>query len=149
MPILRSFITKKNEIIRDFRDKNGIGFYWADLNTNDSREECNRMGHCGRSAGNLYSLRLTSPIENTKFSKNRSYVTASVNDDGVLLQMKGPHNKKPSEELHPYIVPFILNDIVNEFGSEYQSSEDFSLGDLPDDKIKEIFNREFSREILL
>ena len=55
--------------------------------------------------------------------------------------MKGPHNKKPSEELHPYIVPFILNDIVREFGSEYQSSEDFSLTDLPEDKIKEVYDQ--------
>ena len=37
-------------ILLDFRDKNGLGFYWANLETNDSREECERMGHCGRTA---------------------------------------------------------------------------------------------------
>lgn len=132
---------EEHPVVVDFRNESGNGYYWVDLESKDCDEESKRMGHCGRSAGNLYSLRFTSPIENTKFTKNRSFVTASVNDSGVLLQMKGPHNKKPSEELHPYIVPFILNDIVEEFGSEYQSSEDFSLTDLPEDKIKEIYDQ--------
>jgi hypothetical protein len=131
---------EEHPVVIDFRNEKGNGYYWVDLESKDCDEESKRMGHCGRSAGNLYSLRFTSPIENTKFTKNRSYVTASVNDSGVLLQMKGPHNKKPSEELHPYIVPFILNDIVDEFGSEYQSSEDFSLTDLPEDKIREVYD---------
>ncbi len=131
---------EEHPVVIDFRNEKGHGYYWVDLESKDCDEESKRMGHCGRSAGNLYSLRFTSPIENTKFTKNRSYVTASVNDSGVLLQMKGPHNKKPSEELHPYIVPFILNDIVDEFGSEYQSSEDFSLTDLPEDKIREVYD---------
>lgn len=132
---------EEHPVVVDFRNEKGNGYYWVDLETKDCNEESKRMGHCGRSAGNLYSLRFTSPIENTKFTKNRSFVTASVNEDGVLLQMKGPHNKKPSEELHSYIVPFILNDIVGKFGSEYQSSEDFSLTDLPEDKIKEIYDQ--------
>jgi hypothetical protein len=132
---------EEHPVVIDFRNEKGNGYYWVDLESKDCDEESKRMGHCGRSAGNLYSLRFTSPIENTKFTKNKSYVTASVNDSGVLLQMKGPHNKKPSEELHSYIIPFILNDIVNEFGSEYQSSEDFSLTDLPEDKISEIYDQ--------
>jgi hypothetical protein len=50
-------------IIIDFRDENGFGYYWVDLETNDSREECERMGHCGRSSkGKLYSLRSVSQI---------------------------------------------------------------------------------------
>jgi hypothetical protein len=126
-------------VFKDFRNENGYGYYWVDLETKDCDEESKRMGHCGRSAGNLYSLRLTSPIENTKFSKNKSLITASVNDNGVLLQMKGPHNKKPSEELHPYIVPFILSRVVWDMGSEYESSEDFQLTDLDDEKIKYVY----------
>ena len=34
-----------HDIIIDFRNKNGEGFYWVDLNTNNSSEECDRMGH--------------------------------------------------------------------------------------------------------
>jgi len=32
---------EKNDIVKDYRNKDGVGFYWVDLNTNDSREECN------------------------------------------------------------------------------------------------------------
>jgi hypothetical protein len=46
---------ENNPIVLDFRDENGDGFYWVDLQTNNSSEECNRMGHCGRSSyGTLY-----------------------------------------------------------------------------------------------
>jgi hypothetical protein len=130
---------EEHPIVVDFRNEKGYGYYWVNLETRDCTEESKRMGHCGRSAGVLYSLRLTSPIENTKFSKNKSLVTASVNDDGTLLQMKGPHNKKPSEELHPYIVPFILSDVVENLGSEYASDQDFQLVDLSDEEIKKIY----------
>ena len=130
---------EEHNVFKDFRNENGYGYYWVDLETKDCDEESKRMGHCGRSAGNLYSLRLTSPIENTKFSKNKSLITASVNDEGVLLQMKGPHNKKPSEELHQYIVPFLLSRVVWSMGSEYQSSEDFQLVDLNDENIKYVY----------
>jgi hypothetical protein len=130
---------EEHPVVVDFRNDKGFGYYWVDLETRDCDEESKRMGHCGRSSGNLYSLRFTSPIENTKFTKNRSFVTASVNDDGVLLQMKGPRNKKPTSETHPYIIPFIMSDIVEKFGSEYASEEDFQLTDLPEEKIKEIY----------
>lgn len=130
---------EEHPVVVDFRNDKGFGYYWVDLEARDCSEESKRMGHCGRSSGNLYSLRFTSPIENTKFTKNRSFVTASVNDDGTLLQMKGPRNKKPLDETHPYIISFILSDIVNKFGSEYASEEDFQLTDLPEEKIKEIY----------
>ena len=34
---------EENPTILDFTDENGNGFYWADLNTKNSSEECNRM----------------------------------------------------------------------------------------------------------
>lgn len=136
-----SIIDYKEEhpVIKNFRDKNGYGYYWVDLESKDCDEEAKRMGHCGRSAGNLYSLRLTSPIENTKFTKNKSLVTASINDDGIVLQMKGPSNKKPSKDLHPYIIKFLKTRFVWGFGYEYQSSEDFQLTDLEDEEIKDLY----------
>ena len=133
---------EKNEIIRDFRDKNGIGFYWADLNTNDSREECNRMGHCGRtsSSNTIYSLRETKKLKDN-YTINKSHLTAAIGDeDGFMYQLKGPKNSKPKSEYHPYITDLILNtDIVKGFGSEYNSADDFSIADLPEDQIKQIY----------
>jgi len=139
---------EKNEIIKDFRDENGNGFYWADLNTKDSKEESERMGHCGRSSyGYIYSLRETKPINN-KYTINRSHLTTAIGNDGIMYQLKGPKNSKPKEEYHNYILPlfYVLGGegeeddyLVKGFGTEYASQQDFKLSDLPDDVIRELY----------
>jgi len=139
---------EKNEIIKDFRDENGNGFYWADLNTKDSKEESERMGHCGRSIyGYIYSLRETKPINN-KYTINRSHLTAAIGNDGVMYQLKGAKNSKPKEEYHNYILPlfYVLGGkgeeddyLVQGFGSEYAAQQDFKLTDLPDEVIKDLY----------
>ena len=92
-----------NEII--ITDENGNGFYWADLNTKNSSEECNRMGHCGRSSyGSLFSLRQNIPLNN-KYKLNKSVLTAAIGEDSILYQLKGVKNSKPKDEYHQYILP--------------------------------------------
>jgi hypothetical protein len=141
---------EENTIIKDFRDADGNGFYWADLNTNTSDEECKRMGHCGRtgSNNNLYSLRENKKLPGGKFTLNKSHLTASIGNDGILYQLKGPKNSKPQEEFHQYILPlfFVLGGggeeedyLIQGFGSEYASNLDFKITDLPDDTIKELY----------
>jgi hypothetical protein len=140
--------TEKNPIIKDFRDENGNGFYWADLQTKDCTEEKARMGHCGRSSmGYLYSLRETRPI-NDKFKINKSHLTASIGDDGIMYQLKGPKNWKPKEEFHSYILPlfYVLGGegeeddyLIQGFGTEYASQQDFKLTDLPDEVIRNLY----------
>jgi hypothetical protein len=135
---------EKHPIIKDFRDENGNGFYWVDLETKSSPEECNRMGHCGQSdKGTLYSLRETKEINN-KYKINKSHLTASIGTDGFMYQLKGPKNSKPKEEFHNYILPLFyvkLDDgyLVQGFGTEYQSQEDFKLSDLPGPVIRGLF----------
>lgn len=139
---------EKNEIIKDFRDENGNGFYWADLDTMDSGEEKERMGHCGRSRyGYIYSLRETRPI-NDKFKINKSHLTAAIGNDGILYQLKGPKNSKPKEEYHNLILPlfYVLGGegeeddyLIQGFGAEYASDQDFKLSDLPDDVIRDLY----------
>jgi hypothetical protein len=139
---------EKNEIIKDFRDENGNGFYWADLNTKDSKEESERMGHCGRSSyGYIYSLRETKPINN-KYTINRSHLTTAIGTDGIMYQLKGPKNSKPKEEYHQYILPlfYVLGGegeeddyLVQGFGTEYASQQDFKLSDLPEDVIRDLY----------
>ncbi len=127
---------------------NGNGFYWTNLQTNNSDEECERMGHCARTGeGTLYSLREVKPI-NEKFKLNKSHLTASINEDrGIIYQLKGPKNSKPKDVFHKYIVPlFYLIDedgkpFIKGFGSEYESELDFKIFDLPLDSIKEIYNK--------
>lgn len=139
---------ENNPILIDFRDVNGNGFYWANLQTNNSDEECERMGHCARTGeGTLYSLREVKPV-GEKLKLNRSHLTASINEDsGFIYQLKGPKNSKPKDVFHKYIVPlFYLIDedgkpFIKGFGSEYQSELDFKIFDLPLDSVKEIYNK--------
>jgi hypothetical protein len=132
-------------IIIDFR-KDGEGYYWVDLETKNSDEECKRMGHCGRSSyGYLYSLRSDKKLPGGKFKLNRSHLTAAIGTDGIMYQLKGPKNSKPKEEYHQYITPlFSYEDdgdyLIQGFGSEYASNQDFKLTDLPDQTIKELYN---------
>ena len=127
-------------IVLDFRDKDGFGYYWVDLETRSCDKEKSRMGHCATSRGTLYSFRKNEKIPNTNFTKNSSFLTASIDGDGTLLQLKGPKNSKPDEKWFPYIVPLIMSDNVTEFGSEYDSANDFSVGDLPEEQIRTIYN---------
>ena len=136
---------RSHDVIADFRE-NGEGFYWVDLNTNSSDQECKRMGHCGRTGwGNtLISLREDKFIPGGKYRLNKSHLTASVGNDGTLYQLKGPKNSKPKEEYHKYITPlFYLQGedgyLIQGFGSEYAAQQDFKITDLPDESIKELF----------
>jgi hypothetical protein len=142
---------ENNPVVVDFRKEDGTGFYWADLETNESDEECDRMGHCGRTArgNNLYSLREVINLPGGKFKLNKSHLTASIGNDGVLYQLKGPKNSKPKEEFHSYILPlfFVLGGdgeeddyLISGFGSEYASDLDFKITDLPDETIKQLYS---------
>jgi hypothetical protein len=135
---------EENPVILDFRDANGNGFYWADLETSSSKEECDRMGHCGTSsAGRIYSLRQVTQL-NQKYKLNKSVLTAAIGTDGIVYQMKGGKNSKPEEKYHQYIYPLLFlkrgdGYFINGFGSEYDSASDFKLTDFSDDVIREIF----------
>ena len=132
-------------ILIDFRNEDGDGYYWADLNVKNSPEECERMGHCGRSSyGYLYSLRSDKLLPGGKYKLNRSHLTAAIGTDGILYQLKGPKNAKPKEEYHKYIEPlFEVKDetgfLIQGFGTEYAAQQDFKLTDLPDQTIRELY----------
>ena len=134
-----------HDIILDYRDEQGNGFYWVALNTKDSSEECNRMGHCGRSSyGYLYSLRQVVPLNN-KYKLNKSMLTAAIGwNDNILYQLKGPKNSKPEDKYHQYILPLFFvrqgdEYLIQSFGSEYASDQDFKLSDLPEETIKTLY----------
>ena len=131
----------EDNIVIDFRDKNGMGFYWVDLMTSRCTDEQKRMGHCASTGGDtLYSLREIRRI-NDKFTINKSHLTAAMEekDDGfIILQLKGQKNSKPAEKYHQYIAKLLITPTVNivGFGSEYDSASDFKLSDLNDDLFK-------------
>lgn len=135
----------ENTPILDFRDNSGLGYYWVKLKTNPCTEEAERMGHCGRSGkGDLYSLRVNELKGQTGKVSNKSLVTASIKD-GVVYQMKGRFNKKPSEEYYDYITKLLLKKnldgdyMIKSFGSEYDSKEDFNVMDFDFSKYVSFF----------
>jgi len=131
----------ENSIILDFRDEDGIGFYWIDLQTSYCNDEQKRMGHCASTRGDtLFSLREIRRI-NDKFTINKSHLTAAIEEQSEgfkILQLKGQKNSKPAEKYHQYIAKLLISPTVNivGFGSEYDSASDFKLADLNDDLFK-------------
>jgi hypothetical protein len=137
---------ENNPILIDFRNENGVGYYWVNLQTNNSTEECERMGHCGRSSsGSLYSLRSYRLTPDGKYKVNDSHLTASISNDGIIYQLKGPKNSKPKEEYHKFILPLFdykTDDdeyMITGFGTEYASQQDFKLEDLPIQTLKDLY----------
>jgi hypothetical protein len=129
---------EENEVIIDYRT-NGLGFYWANLNTSMSEEEKRRMGHCGNDPGKvIFSLRSVDEI-----GDGRSHVTISYDPKKKTLgQMKGPKNRKPKEIFFKYIVDIILNKKYPILGFEkniYAYDTNFQLSDLSDEDQKYIF----------
>jgi hypothetical protein len=131
----------EDSIILDFRDEDGMGFYWIDLQTSTCNDEQKRMGHCASTRGDtLFSLREIRRI-NDKFTINKSHLTAAIEEQSEgfkILQLKGQKNSKPAQKYHKYIAQLLINpkvDIVG-FGSEYDSASDFKLADLNDDLFK-------------
>lgn len=134
---------EKNDIILDFR-KDGVGYYWANLGVSECRDESDRMGHCGSTRGTLYSLRYYKNIDNGH-TLNSSVLTASIDRNGGLLQLKGPRNRKPLEEQHPLILPlFYYKDdegyLILSIGYEYDSSSDFKISDLTEEEVKKLYS---------
>jgi hypothetical protein len=134
--------TEENRVIIDYR-KNDEGYYWVDLGSTNCPEEAERMGHCASSKGYLYSLRSFRKIENNH-TLNKSHLTASIDGDGILLQLKGQKNSKPPKEYHTLILPLLYfkqgdDFLINGFGYEYNSSNDFKISDLTDDEIKNLY----------
>ena len=130
---------EENEIILDYR-KNGVGFYWANLNSSRSEEEQRRMGHCGNDSGKvLFSLRSIDELQD-----GRSYVTISYDPQTKKLgQMKGPQNRKPKEIFFKYIIDMLLNDKYPVVGFEkniYAYDNNFKLDDLSKDQLAHVFS---------
>jgi len=134
---------EENDVILDFRDSDGMGFYWVDLATSRCTEEQKRMGHCASTRGDtLYSLRETKKI-NDKFTLSKSHLTAAIEkgyNGDKILQLKGQKNSKPAEKYHKYIVELLTSYEINiiGFGSEYDSASDFKLTDLGEALLKVI-----------
>jgi len=119
-------------------------FYWAELPGNYSEEECNRMGHCGRTSKGdmLFSLRSDIPY-GKGHTLNDSHLTVAYNtQEGIIYQSKGKKNSKPSEKYFPYFFDLIMRlPDFNGFGKEYSSSEDINFDDFSTDQLVKLYNK--------
>jgi hypothetical protein len=135
---------EKNEIVIDYRE-NGIGFYWANLDTSYSKEEADRMGHCGNKHGTtLFSLRSIN-----EDGDGQSFVTLARTPEGVVNEVHGKKNSKPKNVYQKYIIDFLLNRKypVNRLTLQnvYKPDHNFQLDDLNPKELKHLFDN--NREI--
>ena len=79
------------------------GWYWVNLKVQESREEAEQMGHCGRDYNTeLFSLR---------DKEGRSYVTVSrYPNNGFINQIKAEYNTSPSKKYGYYIYKLLEQD---------------------------------------
>jgi len=113
---------EENAVLIDYR-QGTLGFYWVDLNTTSSDEESKRMGHCGKdSFGDLFSFRsleqdksLTGIRSSLSFWRGTSWLTAAVNKQGHIRQLKTLKNARPKER-------FLLEKILDLLTQEISGS---------------------------
>jgi hypothetical protein len=130
---------EENEVVIDYRE-NGVGFYWANLNTSYSKEEAERMGHCGNKHGTtLFSLRNID--EN---GSGQSFITLAKDPDGVVSEVHGKKNSKPKNVYQKYIIDFLLNKKYPvtklTLKNVYKPDHNFQLDDLNKKELKYLFD---------
>lgn len=93
------------EVFIDYRNSDGVGYYWVYLNKSSCSDEADRMGHCARSnSGKLISFRRIND-----FGEGESYLTVDYRPGGILGDFHRHGNKKPTNRFHRQIVDFLLN----------------------------------------
>jgi hypothetical protein len=101
------------------------GWKWASLGRGYCSQEAKAMGHCGNSGAiegdNILSLR---------DPEGKAHLTFIVND-GILGEMKGRGNSKPSKRYHPAIMELLKHPSIHVIkGGGYAPERNFSLKDL-------------------
>jgi len=120
------------DVIKQYDD----GYYWLDLNHNNCKVEGGAMGHCGNTyADTLLSLR---------DDRGEPHITVAFDYDGTYRQAKGKENNKPVEKYHPYMHWLFTNGgkyQIKKYDPEYQSGEDYTISDLPEDLRNEVLDK--------
>jgi len=120
------------------------GFRWFNLNRPKCEQEGKAMGHCGNCGGRSDDTVLS--LRKLKQEGGRMYARPSLtfilHSNGQLGEMKGRGNNKPNEKYHPYILRLLAqkNLIKGIEGGGYLPENNFSLGDLSDERLEAIFN---------
>ncbi len=94
------------DVFIDYRNSDGVGYYWVNLHKSYCSQEQERMGHCGRasSGSELISLRKIN-----EFGEGESYLTLDYRPGGVIGDFHRHGNKKPTNRFHRQIVDLLIN----------------------------------------
>jgi hypothetical protein len=115
-------------IVKTFSD----GYYWIDIQTNNSRDEANGMGHCGKTnADTMLSLRDSNKQRHITMAVD--YLDKENFTYKAIRQCKGKQNSKPVPKYHKYIVDMLLDDRMDSVvisNNEYSADRDFHLYDI-------------------
>lgn len=120
------------DVFIDYRNDQGVGYYWVNLHTNYCSAEAERMGHCARA--NTPGSELISLRRINEFGEGESYLTVDYRPGGVLGDFHRHGNKKPTSRFHRQIVDFLINTTypVTQLTSQgvHRYDENFHLSDL-------------------
>jgi len=93
------------DVFIDYRNSDGVGYYWVHLHSGYCSKEADRMGHCARSSnGELISFRKIN-----EFGEGESYLTVDYRPGGVIGDFHRHGNNKPTARFHKQIVDFLIN----------------------------------------
>ena len=119
------------DVMMEFED----GGCWFNLNRSHCEKEGESMGHCGNKADfdeneTIYSYRTPSKDKDGYWIPHLTFIYNNMT--GLLGEMKGYGNKKPSEKYHNVIEALITSPWVKEGirGGGYLPEENFSVWDL-------------------
>lgn len=122
----KSRVGPDGRVIIDLNDIRGFaGWKWVSLDTGFCKKEGEAGGHCGNishsEGDNILSLR---------DNNNRVHLTF-INNKGILGEMKGRGNAKPSSRYHPAIIKLLLSNYIGSIrGGGYAPQNNFALTDL-------------------
>jgi hypothetical protein len=109
------------------------GWKWVLLGRGYCPEEAKAMGHCGNSGA-----REGDDILSLRDPEGKAHLTFIVND-GILGEMKGRANGKPSKRYHPAIIELLKHpEIKSVRGGGYAPERNFSLKDLSEQERKQL-----------
>ena len=120
---------REGKVVLTFPD----GYFWTDLERKYCEIEKDAMGHCGNVGG-----KTDDTILSLRDSKNIPHLTFILNN-GILGEMKGKNNNKPSEKYHSYIIELLKLPIIKNIkGGGYLPENNFKLSDLTKEQFEEL-----------
>ena len=127
------------DVFIDYRNADGVGYYWVHLGKGYCDDERARMAHCGRSnTGKLISFRRIN-----EFGEGESYLTVDYRPGGILGDFHRHGNKKPTTRFHKQIVDFLINTRypVTQLTQQgvHRYEDNFHLADLSPEDLRKVY----------